>query len=72
VDYEKRTAAWCAGMEKVYASNPKDQEAAAFYALSLLVSEPQDDKSLTNSRKAIEILSRLWMKRPAIPEPRIT
>jgi tetratricopeptide (TPR) repeat protein len=67
VDYEKRTAAWCAGMEKVYASNPKDQEAAAFYALSLLVSEPQDDKSLANSRKAIEILNRLLEKAPSHP-----
>jgi len=67
VEYEKRAAAWCAGMEKVYVENPKDQEAAAFYALSLLVSEPPDDKSLGNSRKAIEILNRLLDEAPNHP-----
>jgi tetratricopeptide (TPR) repeat protein len=67
VEYEKRTAAWCAGMEKVYVGNPKDLEAAAFYALSLLVSEPQDDKTLANSRKAIKILNRLLEEAPSHP-----
>lgn len=67
VEYEKRAAAWCAGMEKVYADNPKDQEAAAFYSLSLLVSEPPDDKYLANSRKAIEILNRLLDEAPNHP-----
>lgn len=67
VDYEKRAAAWCTGMEEVYAGNRKDQEAAAFYALSLLVSEPQDDKTLANSRKAIEILNRLLEEAPSHP-----
>jgi len=67
VEYEKRATAWCAGMEKVYAENPKDQEATAFYALSLLVSEPPDDKSLANSRKAIEILNRLLDEAPNHP-----
>jgi tetratricopeptide (TPR) repeat protein len=65
VEYEKRTAAWCAGMEKVYAANSKDHEATAFYALSLLVSESPDDKSLANSRKAIEILNRLLEESPS-------
>lgn len=55
------------GNGKVYAGNPKDQEAAVFYALSLLVSEPQDDKTLANSRKAIEILSRLLEEAPSHP-----
>jgi tetratricopeptide (TPR) repeat protein len=67
VDYEKRAAAWCAGMEKVYADNSADHEAAAFYALALLVSEPPDDKSLANSRKAIGILNRLLGEAPSHP-----
>jgi tetratricopeptide (TPR) repeat protein len=67
VEYEKRATAWCAGMEKLYTDIPKDQEAAAFYALSLLVSEPPDDKSLANSRKAIEILNRLLDEAPNHP-----
>jgi NADH:ubiquinone oxidoreductase subunit len=54
-------------MEKVYKDYPKDQEAAAFYALSLLVSEPPDDKSLANSRKAIEILNHLLEAEPQHP-----
>jgi tetratricopeptide (TPR) repeat protein len=67
VEYEKRATAWCVGMEKLYADNPKDLEAEAFYALSLLVSEPPDDKSLANSRKAIEILNRLLDEAPNHP-----
>jgi tetratricopeptide (TPR) repeat protein len=67
VDYKQRASAWCQGMEKVYAAFPKDHEAAAFYALSLLVSEPSDDKSLSNSRKAIQILNRLLGEEPNHP-----
>lgn len=67
VDYKQRAAAWCQGMEKVYAAYPEDHEAAAFYALSLLVSEPSGDKSLSNSRKAIAILNRLLEEEPSHP-----
>lgn len=66
-DYKQRAEAWCQGMEKVYAAYPEDHEAAAFYALSLLVSEPSDDKSLSNSRKAIQILDRLLEEEPNHP-----
>lgn len=67
VDYKQRAAAWCQGMEKIYAAYPEDHEAAAFYALSLLVSEPSDDKSLSNSRKAIQILDLLLEEEPNHP-----
>lgn len=65
--YKQRASSWCQGMEKVYEAYPDDHEAAAFYALSLLVSEPSDDKSLSNSRKAIQILNRLFEEDPNHP-----
>lgn len=66
-EYKQRASSWCKGMEKVYEAYPDDHEAAAFYALSLLVSEPGDDKSLSNSRRAIQILNRLLEEEPNHP-----
>lgn len=67
VDYEQRASAWCQGMEKVYAAYPADLEAAAFYALSLLVSQSDDDKTLSNTRRAVQILNRLLEEEPNHP-----
>jgi len=36
LDYEKRVEAYSRAMERVYEQYPKDQQAAVFYALSLL------------------------------------
>ena len=67
VDYEQRAAAWCQGMESVYSTYPEDHEAAAFYALSLLVSQSDHDRTLSNTRKAIQILNRLLEEEPNHP-----
>ena len=42
-DYLKRAKAYSDAMAKLYQQYPKDLEAGAFYALSLLAAEPPDD-----------------------------
>jgi tetratricopeptide (TPR) repeat protein len=66
-DHPARALAYSQGMEKVYAGNPKDLEAGAFYALSLLASEPPNDSSFANRKKALAILNPLFEKEPNHP-----
>ena len=67
-DVEKRASIYSKAMEKVYRDNPKDGEAGAFYALSLLASsDPDHDLELKNARKAIEILTPLFRENPEHP-----
>lgn len=66
-EFEKHTTAYSLAMAKVYESNPQDHEAAAFYALSLLGSEPENDTSFANRKKAISILSTLFQEDPGHP-----
>jgi len=66
-DHPARALAYSQGMEKVYADNPKDLEAGAFYALSLLAAEPPDDTTFTNRKKAIAILNKLFEQEPNHP-----
>ncbi len=67
VDHEKRADAYSAAMQKVYERYPEDHEAAAFYALSLLASGPEEDLNLTNQRKAIAVLNKLFAAEPDHP-----
>ena len=66
-DYEKHTAAYSHAMARVYEGNRQDHEAAAFYALSLLGSEPDNDTSFVNRKKAIAILNTLFQEDPNHP-----
>src|SRR5581483_6140373 len=65
--YQKRVTAYSNAMEKVYKQNPDDHEAAAFYALSLLASEPDHDTTNTNRKKAAAVLERLFAEEPNHP-----
>ena len=65
--YHKRVTAYSHAMEKVSASNPGDHEAAAFYALSLLASEPDHDTTNTNRKQAAAILEKLFAEEPNHP-----
>jgi 1,2-phenylacetyl-CoA epoxidase PaaB subunit len=65
--YQKRVTAYSKAMEKVAQRNPDDQEAAAFYALSLLASEPHNDKDNTNRKKAAAVLEKLFAENPNHP-----
>jgi hypothetical protein len=65
--YQKRVTAYSKAMEKVYAKNPDDHEAAAFYALSLLAAEPDHDKANSNRKQAAAVLEKLFAEEPSHP-----
>ena len=66
-DHEARARAYSAAMEKVYQKYPDDHEAAAFYALSLLASEPDNDTTFANRKQAGAILEKLFAVEPNHP-----
>jgi tetratricopeptide (TPR) repeat protein len=66
-EHEKRAKAYSDAMEKVYQKYPDDHEAAAFYALSLLASEPEGDTTFDNRKKAGAILEKLFDVEPNHP-----
>jgi tetratricopeptide (TPR) repeat protein len=65
--YQKRVTAYSKEMAKVSERNPDDHEAAAFYALSLLASESDHDKSNTNRKQAAAVLEKLFAEEPNHP-----
>jgi tetratricopeptide (TPR) repeat protein len=65
--YQKRVTAYSKAMERLYQRNPDDHEAAAFYALSLLASEPDRDQTNSNRKRAAAILERLFAEEPDHP-----
>jgi tetratricopeptide (TPR) repeat protein len=67
VDHPERAKAYSDAMKKVYESYPDDHEAATFYALSLLASEPHDDETFANRRQAAAILDKLFAIEPDHP-----
>ena len=66
-DYDQRAQAYSQAMEGVYKSYPADREAAAFYALSLLASEPDGDTTFANRKKAAAVLEKLFADEPTHP-----
>jgi len=54
-------------MKKVYESYPDDHEAATFYALSLIASEPEDDKDFATRKQAAAILEKVFAAEPDHP-----
>jgi tetratricopeptide (TPR) repeat protein len=66
-EFKKRASIYSKAMEKVYRDNPKDHEAGAFYALSLLASSDPDKDLELNAHKAIEILTPLFNENPEHP-----
>lgn len=66
-DHEARAQAYSASMQKVYQKYPDDHEAAAFYALSLLASEPDNDTTFANRKQAGAILEKLFAEEPNHP-----
>jgi tetratricopeptide (TPR) repeat protein len=67
LDHEARAKAYSDAMKKVYESYPDDHEAAAFYALSLLASEPENDATFANRKQAAAILEKLFATEPDHP-----
>jgi len=66
-DYLKRATAYSDAMGKLYQQYPKDLEAGAFYALSLLAAAPPNDTSLTAEKKAVAVLMPLFEQQPDHP-----
>jgi tetratricopeptide (TPR) repeat protein len=67
VDHDARAKAYSDAMKKVYESYPDDHEAATFYALSLLASEPHHDETFANRKAAAAILEKLFAIEPDHP-----
>ncbi len=65
--YQARIDEYAAAMARLYSHYPRDIDAGAFYALSLLAAEAPDDTSLTQEHKAMAVLSPLFMKYPDHP-----
>jgi tetratricopeptide (TPR) repeat protein len=66
-DHKQRADAYAEAMSGVHERNPNDREAGIFYALALLSSKRDRDPSLTNARKAIAILDKLFDEQPDHP-----
>ncbi len=66
-DYQARVEAYAAAMEKLHRHYPKDVDASAFYALSLLASAPPNDTTLANNQNALAVLNPLFNQYPDHP-----
>jgi len=66
-DHAARAKAYSDAMKKVCEANPDDHEAATFYALSLLASEPHEDATFANRKAAAAILEKLFATEPDHP-----
>src|ERR1019366_9847239 len=67
LSHTDRRQAYSAAMQKLYSDNPKDVEAGAFYALSLVALAGDGVDELANRRKAIAILNPLFEQQPNNP-----
>ena len=67
LDHAARAKAYSDAMNKVYQTYPDDHEAAVFYALSLLGSEPHEDATFANRKQAAAILEKLFAIEPDHP-----
>ncbi|MGH9503060.1 MAG: hypothetical protein ACRD20_09430 [Terriglobales bacterium] len=66
-DYDERAKAYSQAMAGVHRRYPDDREAAVFYALSLLASEPDGDTTFVNRKKAAAVLEPLFKEEPDHP-----
>ena len=68
LDHKTRTLAYSKAMEQLYRRYPSDDEAAVFYALTLIATGTMvSDKSYANEKKAAQILNRVRVKEPEHP-----
>lgn len=66
-DYQTSATAYSKAMEQMHERYPSDREAAIFYALSLLASEPDNDTTFANRKKAAAVLEPLFAEQPDHP-----
>src|SRR2546425_1134853 len=65
--HRTRAVAYEKAMERVYARNPRDNEAAVFYALALDSTADPSDKTYANQLKAAAILEKVYREEPNHP-----
>jgi hypothetical protein len=63
----ERATAYAHAMSTLYDEYPADTDAGAFYALSLLASEPENDATFANRKKAGAVLEKLFAAQPDHP-----
>src|SRR5947209_8485130 len=66
-EHEARANAYSKAMEQVYQRYVDEREAASFYALSLLASEPDNDSTFANRKKAATVLEKPFLEEPNHP-----
>jgi len=66
-NYDMRATAYSKAVEQISQRYADDREAAVFYALSLLASEPDDDSTFANRKKAAAVLEKLFVEEPNHP-----
>jgi tetratricopeptide (TPR) repeat protein len=66
-DKDARVEAYSKSMEHVYSTYADDREGAAFYALSLLANEPDNDTTFAGRKKAAAVLEKLFAEEPDHP-----
>lgn len=66
-DHPTRIAIWSEGQKKVMESNPDDEDAVAFYALSNLATAPKADKTFGHQKESGAMLEELFIKVPEHP-----
>jgi tetratricopeptide (TPR) repeat protein len=67
LDHRTRALAYEKAMAQLHLQYPKDDEAAIFYALSLLGTALPTDKTYANQKKAAEILNKVLLAEPQHP-----
>lgn len=65
--HAQRAQAYSDAMKKVYESYPDDHEAATFYGLSLIASEPGNDKDFATRKQAAAVLEKVFAAEPNHP-----
>ncbi len=66
-EYQSRIESYAAAMAQLHVRHPRDTDAGAFYALSLLAAQAPDDASLAAQRRAMAVLIPLFAKYPDHP-----
>jgi len=66
-DFPGRAQGYSAAMKRIYEKYPDDQEAAAFYGLSILAAQPEDESTLAIRKKAGAVLEKLIAQAPNHP-----
>ncbi len=68
LDHRTRSFAYHDAMKRIYLSNPSDNEAGVFYALTLIATGMMaNDKSYAKEKQAAQILNRVLAREPQHP-----